>query len=67
MAVHFKFKSAKDFDSIALDGNFIALADLKQAIVQEKNLGKGADFDLVVTNAQTGEGDWFSGKLLHCF
>eukprot|EP00898_Chlorokybus_atmophyticus_P003278 jgi/Chlat1/3951/Chrsp26S04203 len=55
MAVHFKFKSAKDYDSIGLDGHFISVGDLKQAIVTSKGLAKGADFDLLLTNAQTNE------------
>ncbi|KAI9110999.1 hypothetical protein K1719_017874 [Acacia pycnantha] len=55
MAVYYKFKSAKDYDSIPMDGPFISVATLKDKIFESKHLGKGTDFDLVVTNAQTNE------------
>ncbi|GMJ00413.1 hypothetical protein like AT5G47430 [Hibiscus trionum] len=55
MAVYYKFKSAKDFDSIAMDGPFISVGTLKEKIFESKHLGRGTDFDLVVTNAQTNE------------
>ena len=56
MAVHFKFKSAKDYDSINIDGHFISVANLKDRIFERKSLGSGTDFDLHITDAQTGEG-----------
>ncbi|KAL3499620.1 hypothetical protein ACH5RR_038713 [Cinchona calisaya] len=55
MAVYYKFKSAKDFDSISIDGHFITVGNLKEKIFESKQLGRGTDFDLVVTNAQTNE------------
>ncbi|PSS11545.1 DWNN domain protein [Actinidia chinensis var. chinensis] len=55
MAVYYKFKSAKDYDSIAIDGHFISVGNLKEKIFESKHLGRGTDFDLVVTNAQTNE------------
>lgn len=55
MAVYYKFKSAKDYDSISIDGHFISVANLKEKIFESKHLGRGTDFDLVVTNAQTNE------------
>ncbi|XP_027079594.1 E3 ubiquitin ligase PARAQUAT TOLERANCE 3 isoform X1 [Coffea arabica] len=55
MAVYYKFKSAKDFDSIPIDGHFITVGNLKEKIFEYKQLGRGTDFDLVVTNAQTNE------------
>ncbi|THF95502.1 hypothetical protein TEA_025924 [Camellia sinensis var. sinensis] len=55
MAVYYKFKSAKDYDSIPIDGHFISVANLKEKIFESKHLGRGTDFDLVVTNAQTNE------------
>ncbi|KAK2983005.1 hypothetical protein RJ640_012880 [Escallonia rubra] len=55
MAVYYKFKSAKDYDSIAMDGHFISVGTLKEKIFESKHLGRGTDFDLVVTNAQTNE------------
>ncbi|RZC52323.1 hypothetical protein C5167_020746 [Papaver somniferum] len=55
MAVYYKFKSAKDFDSIPIDGHFISVANLKEKIFESKHLGRGTDFDLMVANAQTNE------------
>ncbi|KAK6935154.1 Zinc knuckle CX2CX3GHX4C [Dillenia turbinata] len=55
MAVYYKFKSAKDYDSVQIDGHFISVANLKEKIFESKHLGRGTDFDLVVTNAQTNE------------
>eukprot|EP00611_Tribonema_gayanum_P007600 TRINITY_DN169_c0_g1_i1.p1 TRINITY_DN169_c0_g1~~TRINITY_DN169_c0_g1_i1.p1 ORF type:complete len:211 (+),score=34.93 TRINITY_DN169_c0_g1_i1:225-857(+) len=54
--VHYKFKSAKDFDAVAFSGMVISLFDLKRAIVEQKNLHKGMDFDLAIVNDQTKEG-----------
>ncbi|XP_060177067.1 E3 ubiquitin ligase PQT3-like isoform X2 [Lycium barbarum] len=55
MSVYFKFKSAKDYDAIPIDGHFITVGNLKEKIFESKHLGRGTDFDLVVTNAQTNE------------
>eukprot|EP00250_Pteridium_aquilinum_P016391 c23084_g1_i1 orf=1373-1894(+) len=55
MAVYFKFKSAKDYDSVSIDGHFICVGNLKDKIVEKKNLGRGTDFDLLISNAQTNE------------
>ncbi|EXC02116.1 E3 ubiquitin-protein ligase RBBP6 [Morus notabilis] len=55
MAVYYKFKSARDYDSIPMDGPFISVGTLKEKIFEFKHLGRGTDFDLVVTNAQTNE------------
>ncbi|XP_021901719.1 E3 ubiquitin ligase PQT3-like [Carica papaya] len=55
MSVYYKFKSARDYDSIAMDGPFISVGVLKEKIFESKHLGRGTDFDLVVTNAQTNE------------
>jgi hypothetical protein len=54
MSIHFKFKSAKDFDTITFAGTSIRLIDLKKSIVEKKKLNKGLDFDLVITDAQSG-------------
>ncbi|KAG9452001.1 hypothetical protein H6P81_004905 [Aristolochia fimbriata] len=55
MAVYYKFKSAKDYDSVPIDGHFISVATLKEKIFESKHLGRGTDFDLMVSNAQTNE------------
>ncbi|GJM84622.1 hypothetical protein PR202_ga00309 [Eleusine coracana subsp. coracana] len=56
MAVYYKFKSARDFDSIPIEGQFISVANLKERIFESKHLGRGTDFDLMISNAQTDEG-----------
>lgn len=56
MSVHYKFKSSLDFDTVTFDGLHISVADLKKSILQLKKIGKAADFDLQITNAQTKEG-----------
>lgn len=55
MAVYYKFKSAKDYDSVPIEGHFISVANLKDKIFESKHLGRGTDFDLVISNAQTNE------------
>ena len=58
MSVHYKFKSAKTSDLVPFEGSFISVRDLRAAIIVQKNLGSGGDFDLKFTNAQTGEGGY---------
>ena len=55
MSVHYKFKSALEYDTVTFDGLHISVKDLKKAILQQKKIGKTSDFDLQVTNAQTKE------------
>ncbi|KAL2518151.1 DWNN domain [Abeliophyllum distichum] len=64
MAVYYKFKSAKDYDSVAIDGHFISVGHLKEKIFESKHLGKGTDFDLLITNAQTNEEYLDEGMLI---
>lgn len=59
MSVHYKFKSALDFDTVTFDGLHITVSELKKAIIFQKRLGKTTDFDLKITNAQTKEGRVF--------
>lgn len=56
MSVHYRFKSALEYDTITFDGLHISIKDLKNAIIQQKRIGKNSDFDLRITNAQTNEG-----------
>lgn len=53
--IHYKFRSALEYDTITFDGLSISLADLKYSIITQKKFGKSTDFDLEVTNAQTKE------------
>jgi hypothetical protein len=62
--IYFKFKAAKDFDTATFDGTSISAFDLKRQIMLTKKLGKGTDFDLVISNAQSGEGYNYKNK---CF
>ncbi|KAK4363052.1 hypothetical protein RND71_018293 [Anisodus tanguticus] len=55
MAVYFKYKSAKDYDSIPIFDQFISVGNLKLKIFESKRYGKGKDFDLVITNSQTNQ------------
>ena len=56
MSIHYKFKSAIAYDTITFDGPYISVTELKKNIFEQKKLGKATDFDLQITNAQTGEG-----------
>lgn len=69
MSVHYKFKSALDFDTITFDGLHISVDDLKKSIVHQKRLGKTVDFDLQITNAQTKEGKQKKNQTIYlpCF
>ncbi|XXG77210.1 hypothetical protein AAC387_Pa08g1400 [Persea americana] len=55
MTVYCKFKSAKNYFSVPINGNFISVTNLKEKIFESKNLGSGTDFDLMVYNAQTNQ------------
>ncbi|PSN31761.1 hypothetical protein C0J52_14582 [Blattella germanica] len=55
MSVHYKFKSALEYDTVTFDGLHISVRDLKKSILHQKRIGKNTDFDLQVTNAQTKE------------
>eukprot|EP00741_Cyanophora_paradoxa_P019444 tig00021127_g18771.t1 len=54
MAVHYKFKAAKDYDTVSFEGLFISIFNLKQAIAEQKKI-KLLDSDFVISNAQSGE------------
>lgn len=55
MSVHYRFKSALEYDTITFDGLHISVKDLKNSIIQQKRIGRSTDFDLRITNAQTQE------------
>ncbi|XP_060216766.1 E3 ubiquitin ligase PQT3-like [Lycium barbarum] len=55
MAVYFKYKSAKDYDSIPILDQFISVGNLKLKVFESKRYGRGKDFDLLITNAQTNQ------------
>ena len=53
--MHFKFKSALEYDTLPVDGVNISLVELKKAIRDQKRLGRCQLFDLKLTNAETNE------------
>ncbi|WOK99799.1 hypothetical protein Cni_G08511 [Canna indica] len=55
MAVYYKFKSTKNYESIPIEGQFISVANLKERIFQHKFLGKSKGSDLLISNAQSNE------------
>jgi protein MPE1 len=54
--IHYKFRSAKEVNTITFEGLGLPLWELKREIVQAKRLTSANDFDLVVINAQNNEG-----------
>lgn len=54
--VFYKFKSQKEPSRIPFDGTGISVWDLKKEIIMENKMGKGADFDFAIYNADTEEG-----------
>lgn len=56
--VHYQFKNdTRRWDTISFEGSVISCLNLKRRIVKAKKLGKqNGDFDLMIRNAQTGEG-----------
>lgn len=54
--IFYKFNAAKDFDAIVFDGTSLSVFDLKREIMLAKKLGKGLDFDLAISDAQSKEG-----------
>lgn len=54
-SVHYKFKSQNKYDTVIFDGLHISLAEFKKSIMDQQKLN-ATEFDLQVTNAQTGEG-----------
>eukprot|EP00187_Rhodella_violacea_P004483 CAMPEP_0174887746 /NCGR_PEP_ID=MMETSP0167-20121228/2978_1 /TAXON_ID=38298 /ORGANISM="Rhodella maculata, Strain CCMP736" /LENGTH=98 /DNA_ID=CAMNT_0016124361 /DNA_START=268 /DNA_END=561 /DNA_ORIENTATION=- len=54
-AVHFKFKSAKEFETVQFAGDAIRVADLKIAIFEQKRLNFGEGFDLEIKDSNSNE------------
>lgn len=55
-SVHFRFKSAREFETLSFEGDFLKVADLKVAIVERKKLNFGEGFDLEISDASTKDG-----------
>lgn len=58
-SVHYKFKSSLDYKTVMFEGIQISVGDLKKLIYENEKIGKSADFDLQITNAQTKQGKLF--------
>jgi len=56
MSVHYKFKSSLTYDTVTFDGLHISVGDLKKEIIKQKKMGKSADYDLQIIDAQTKQG-----------
>ena len=55
MSVRYKFKNDLEQSTLKCDGFHISAMDLKKEIVRQKKFGRVTEFDLIVTNAHTGE------------
>ncbi|CAM9682164.1 unnamed protein product, partial [Phaeothamnion confervicola] len=53
--VHYRFKASKEVHSVNFSGMFIKAFDLKVAIVEQRNMHKGLDFDLEIKNSTSSE------------
>jgi hypothetical protein len=56
MAVYYRYKSERDFDSIDINVPFISIGSFKQRIFESARYGWVKDFDFAVINAHTNEG-----------
>nr|GMD41050.1 E3 ubiquitin ligase PARAQUAT TOLERANCE 3-like [Ipomoea batatas]GMD42794.1 E3 ubiquitin ligase PARAQUAT TOLERANCE 3-like [Ipomoea batatas]GMD47575.1 E3 ubiquitin ligase PARAQUAT TOLERANCE 3-like [Ipomoea batatas]GME16017.1 E3 ubiquitin ligase PARAQUAT TOLERANCE 3-like [Ipomoea batatas] len=56
MSIRFKFRSSASFDSVDLQGrSSISVRELRLKIIRDKNLNICQDFDLVFSDAVSGE------------
>jgi hypothetical protein len=56
MAVYYRYKSERVFDSIAINVPFISVRNFKERIFESTGYGRVKDFDFAVINAHTNEG-----------
>jgi DWNN domain len=54
--VHFRMFHGKELEPIPFTGQSIRLIDLKRHIVEKKNIKAGLDFDLEITDGDSGTG-----------
>lgn len=62
-SIHFRFKSARQFETLSFDGDFLKVSDLKLAIVERKKLNFGEGFDLEIKDASTNDGKFVQIKI----
>jgi len=56
-SIHYKFRSLKDYDTYTFEGAGVPVWELKQEIISVKKLNRANDFDLIISNAQTNQGN----------
>ena len=56
-SIHYKFRSLKDYDTYTFEGAGVPVWELKQEIISAKKLNRANDFDLIISNAQTNQGN----------
>lgn len=56
-SIHYKFRSLKDYDTYTFEGAGVPVWELKQEIIAAKKLNRANDFDLIISNAQTNQGN----------
>lgn len=55
-SVYFKMHHGNDVLPVNFTGHQIKLLDLKRSIMELKNISKGLDFDLKITDADSDKG-----------
>lgn len=59
-SVFFRFKSQKEPSRVVFDGTGISVYELKREIISLNRLGDGTDFELVISEEDTNEGEFWS-------
>jgi E3 ubiquitin-protein ligase RBBP6 len=63
--LHYKFKNEKKWHQITFEAGSISVIDVKRSIVSQKKIAKSNDdFDLRLTNVQTGDDYMQDGFLI---
>lgn len=57
-SVFFRFKSHKEPSRVVFDGTGISVFELKREIISLNRLGDGTDFELVISEEDTNEGEF---------
>ena len=63
--IHFKFKNAKEAESVTFDGTGMPVTELKSLIAQKKKFSKESASELLLTDPQTGTGNKNPPLLCH--
>lgn len=61
--ISYKFKNERKWQHLTFDKSYLTVLEVKRGIVAQKKLQQShTDFDLLLTNAQTGEGEFYRTK-----